>query len=127
MGLGDFVRGIVNVTKNLPRETVRATKKPMKGKKALSLLPSAGILAGTAGVAKGTLTGIEQETQQKAEREKFEAIAEQTEKQAAFEATQTEKEKVAKRKAAEEKLARRRATPGRPVFTSLVNRGSLLR
>ena len=57
-----------------------------------------------------------------AEESKAEAAA----KAAEFESIQSQKEVEARRKAAEERMARRQGTPGRPLFTTIGNRNSLL-
>jgi membrane protein involved in colicin uptake len=58
--------------------------------------------------------------------EKAAAQLEAANRTAEFEAQTTQKETEAKRKAAEERIARRQGTPGRPIFTPIGNRNSLL-
>ena len=127
MGFGDFVRRAAQSIIHTPREVARATSATAKSRRHGSLKDQTkdpGTLFG--GLGAGTIATIEQESEQRAEEKKNIEIAEQTAQQQAFEKEQTKKEKEAETKAAQERLARRRSSPGRPVFTTLQQRGSLL-
>ena len=131
MGFGDMFKSFVsNLGSSVAKQvlvnptSIKKLKKDVKYQTDFNRQKDVGIFAGPLNQAH--IDASKQTTDDRTKEKKNIAIQEQTDAQVAFEADITQSEKEAKRKAAEEQLARRRGTPGRPVFTSLSNKGTLL-
>ena len=74
----------------------------------------------------GVAIGVSKKAKERQAQAEAGARQEAVDKQAQVDADLSAKDKAAKTKAAQERLARRRSTPGRPIFTPITERESLL-
>ena len=119
-------RAITSVPKHTGKIVQAMAKDPLSTKNLTRATLAVGTFGGSL-LAEGQVKAIDAVKEAGHVAKRNDALSEALAIQQSFDAQSSAADTAAKRKAAEEQLARRRGTPGRPVFTSLINRGTLLR